>query len=69
MVMTGEQAKSAILDDGLASTMEPGGTIVLTATIRPSEAREIGKALEGSEACTSSTALSAAVTPVRKTAR
>ncbi len=47
MVMTGEQAKSAILDGGLASTMEPGGTIVLTATIRPSEAREIGVALEG----------------------
>ncbi|MGI9521882.1 MAG: NAD(P)-dependent oxidoreductase, partial [Hyphomicrobiaceae bacterium] len=48
MVMTGEQAKAAILGDGLISTMRPGGTIVLTATIRPSEAMDIGLALEGS---------------------
>ena len=48
MVMTGAQAKSAILGDGLVSTMAPGGTIILTATIRPSEAREIEAQLEGS---------------------
>jgi 3-hydroxyisobutyrate dehydrogenase-like beta-hydroxyacid dehydrogenase len=48
MVMNGDQAKSVILGDGLASTMKPGGVILLTATIKASEAREIGAALEGS---------------------
>lgn len=49
MVMTGDQAKSVILGpDGAASHMASGGVIVLTATIKPSEAIELGKALENS---------------------
>ena len=48
MVMNGDQAKSIIFGEGgLASTMSDGGIILLTATIKPSEAQEIGKALEG----------------------
>jgi 3-hydroxyisobutyrate dehydrogenase-like beta-hydroxyacid dehydrogenase len=49
MVMNGVQAKAVILgDDGLAAHMPKGGAIILTATIKPSEARDIGTALEGS---------------------
>ena len=48
MVMTGQQAKSVILDDGLVSTLDPGSAVILSATIKPSEAREIGAAMEGS---------------------
>ena len=48
MVMTGDQAKSVILgDDGLAANMPKGSVIILTATIKPNEATEIGKALNG----------------------
>ncbi|MBG6147424.1 3-hydroxyisobutyrate dehydrogenase-like beta-hydroxyacid dehydrogenase [Labrenzia sp. EL_159] len=48
MVMNGIQAKAVILgDDGLAANMTDGGTIVLTATIKPSEARQIGEELSG----------------------
>ena len=48
MVMNGDQAKSVIFgEDGLAATMGEGGIIILTATIKPSEAREIGAGLEG----------------------
>ena len=47
MVMNGDQAKSVILGDGLASTMAAGSTVILTATIMASEAREIGAGLEG----------------------
>lgn len=48
MVMTGDQAKSVILGPGgLVSHMAPGGAVLLTATIRPREAREIGAAMEG----------------------
>lgn len=48
MVMTGDQAKSVILgDDGLAANMPKGSVIILTATIKPNEATEIGKALSG----------------------
>ncbi len=48
MVMNGEQARSVIAgDDGLVRSLEPGAAVILTATIRPSEAREIGRALEG----------------------
>lgn len=48
MVMNGDQAKSVIFgEDGLASTMKAGGVIILTATIKPSEARDIGVALDG----------------------
>ena len=45
MVMNGDQAKSAILGDGLASSMAKGGAVILTATVKPREAREIGQAL------------------------
>ncbi|MDE0346077.1 MAG: NAD(P)-dependent oxidoreductase, partial [Boseongicola sp.] len=45
MVMNGDQAKSAILGDGLASSMARGGAVILSATVRPREAREIGEAL------------------------
>lgn len=49
MVMNGDQAKSVILgDDGLISQMNKGGAVILTATIKPREAREIGAAMEGS---------------------
>ena len=45
MVMNGDQAKAVILGDGLVSTMAPGSAVVLSATIKPHEAREIGAAL------------------------
>ncbi len=49
MVMTGDQAKAVILgDDGLVSHLPEGGAVILSATIKPSEAREIGEAMEGS---------------------
>ena len=47
MVMNGDQAKEVILGDGLASTMAKGGAVILSATIKPREAREIGAALDG----------------------
>jgi len=48
MVMNGDQAKSVILGDaGLTGKMAKGGAIILTATIKPSEAREIGEAMQG----------------------
>ncbi len=47
MVMNGDQAKAVILDEGLVSTMAPGGSVLLTATIKASEARDIGAALQG----------------------
>ena len=49
MVMNGEQAKSVILgENGLAAHMSKGGAVLLTATIKPLEAREIDTALQGS---------------------
>lgn len=48
MVMNGDQAKAVILGDGLASTLAPGAVVILTATIKPEEARAIGAGLEGS---------------------
>ncbi len=49
MVMNGDQAKSVILGpEGLVSTMARGGAVILTATIKPREAREIGAAMDGS---------------------
>jgi len=49
MVMNGDQVKSVIFGDGgLLSHMSKGGAIILTATIKPREAREIGVAMEGS---------------------
>ena len=47
MVMNGDQAKAVILD-GLVGSMSAGGSVILSATIKPREAREIGAAMEGS---------------------
>jgi 3-hydroxyisobutyrate dehydrogenase-like beta-hydroxyacid dehydrogenase len=48
MVMNGDQAKSVILgEDGLVRSLKPGAVVILTATIRASEARAIAKGLEG----------------------
>ena len=49
MVMNGDQAKAVIHGaDGLISSMAKGGAVILSATIKPREAREIGVAMEGS---------------------
>ena len=45
MVLNGDQAKRVILGEGLASTMAKGSTVILTATIKPFEAKEIGTKL------------------------
>ena len=46
MVMNGDQAKSVILGpEGLTSSMAKGGAVILSATIKPREAREIGAAM------------------------
>ena len=47
MVMNGDQAKEVILG-GLVGAMADGGAVILSATIKPREAREIGAAMEGS---------------------
>ncbi|WP_299729026.1 NAD(P)-dependent oxidoreductase [uncultured Tateyamaria sp.] len=47
MVMKGAEAHEVILGEGgLASAMAPGGTILLTSTIKPAEARAIGEGLK-----------------------
>ena len=49
MVMNGDQAKAVILGtDGLVSHMPKGGAVIMTATIKPREVREIGQAMQGS---------------------
>jgi len=49
MVMNGDQAKSVILGpDGLVENMEQRGVVILSATIKPHEAVEIGAAMQGS---------------------
>lgn len=48
MVMNGDEAKDVILDHGLQSTMQSGGIVLLTATIKTPEAEAIGAALAGS---------------------
>ncbi|MDA8746772.1 NAD(P)-dependent oxidoreductase [Litoreibacter sp.] len=49
MVMNGDQAKSVILgDDGLVANMARGGAVILTATIKPTEAHSIANSMEGS---------------------
>ncbi len=48
MVMTGDEAKQVILGpDGAAAQMAAGGAVILSATIKPHEARDIGAALDG----------------------
>lgn len=47
MVMNGAQAHDVVMgDDGLARTMAKGGIIILTATIKPSEARALATAMK-----------------------
>ena len=49
MVMKGDQAKDVILGPGgLIHSMPKGGAVILSATIKPREAQEIGAAMEGS---------------------
>jgi len=49
MVMNGDQAKAVILGpDGLVQHMGKGGVVILTATIKPREAAEIGAAMADS---------------------
>ncbi len=49
MVMNGSQAMDVIAaDGGLISYLSAGSALILTATIKASEAREIGVAMEGS---------------------
>jgi len=49
MVMNGDQAKSVILGpDGLVENMQSGGVVILSATIKPHEAFEIGAAMQDS---------------------
>ena len=49
MVMTGAQAKAVILgQEGLVDSLKPGASVILSATIKPSEARDIATGLEGS---------------------
>ena len=49
MVMSGAEAKNIILgENGLVANMAPGGTVLLTATVKPAEAREIDAAMQGS---------------------
>jgi 3-hydroxyisobutyrate dehydrogenase/putative dehydrogenase len=49
MVMTGDEAKHVILgEDGLAAHLPKGRAVILSATVKPKEAREIGDAMEGS---------------------
>lgn len=49
MVLNGKQALDVVAgENGLRSTMKPGSTIIISATIEPSEVREVEAALEGS---------------------
>lgn len=49
MVMTGNQAKDVVLgEDGLIRSLKPGSTVILTATIKAAEARDIAEGLDGS---------------------
>ena len=48
MVMTGAEAHDVILGEGgLAQSMAPGGVILLTATVKPAQARAISAGLQG----------------------
>ena len=48
MVMNGAEVDEVLFaDDGALTTLAPGGTILLTATIKPSEARALGQKLAG----------------------
>jgi len=49
MVLNGKQALDVVAgDNGLKASMKPGSTIIISATIEPSEVREVEAALAGS---------------------
>jgi 3-hydroxyisobutyrate dehydrogenase-like beta-hydroxyacid dehydrogenase len=49
MVMNGQEVNDVVLgEDGLLTTMKPGSAILLTATIKPAEAKKLGEAMQGS---------------------
>ncbi len=49
MVMTGAEARTVILgEQGLLTTMKNGGAVILSATIKPKEARLLGNDMAGS---------------------
>ena len=49
MVLHGQQAKNVVGgEDGLLTSMKPGSTIVVSATIEPSQSREVEELLKGS---------------------
>ena len=49
MVMNGDQAKAVIFGErGLMATLAPGAAVILTATIKAAEARDIAAGLDGS---------------------
>ena len=49
MVMNGDQVRSVVFgEDGLLANMTKGSTILLTATIKPLEARALGEEMAGS---------------------
>ncbi len=49
MVMNGQEVRDVVLGrSGLAATMPKGGAVILSATIKPSEARALGAEIEGS---------------------
>lgn len=49
MVMNGDEAKDVIFGEtGILSQMSKGGAIILSATVKPIEAEQIGQAMEGS---------------------
>lgn len=48
MVLNGRQALDVVAgENGLRTSMQPGSTIIISATIEPSEVREVEQALEG----------------------
>ncbi|MBT3361386.1 MAG: NAD(P)-dependent oxidoreductase [Rhodospirillales bacterium] len=48
MVMNGDQAKEVVLgENGLIRTLEPGSVVIMTATIKAPEIRDIEQGLEG----------------------
>ena len=48
MVMNGDQVKEVLFaDNGLMTTLKKGSAVILSATIKPREAREIGARMEG----------------------
>ena len=50
MVMNGEQAKKVIVSkEGIIHHLKKGSTIILTATIKPSEAKKIGEIMKDKE--------------------